>query len=351
VNRTAIEVNAKARHFGDSLNRPPLVCAQLLVLALGASCAAPRSAAEAALAPVAAAPGPAVVAAATLGPVELAITFDDLPAHGPAVPGLSRLQLHQQILAALARHGVPQAYGFVNAGPVAADPALLEPLQAWVAAGQPLGNHTFGHESLESLPLPQWLEGIDRDEPLLRQLQPGPEARWRVFRFPFLERGRTLEERAAIRDHLQKLGYRIAEVTDDFSDWAFNEPFSRCLAKGDAAALEQLRQAFLHQAQVELAFSDGFLRRLFGRPVPHVLLLHAGAHTALRLDELLTLYQRAGVRFVPLDRALADPVYALDPQVAPARGDTLLGELADERGLLLLPWPQLPEKALEKLCR
>ena len=33
-------------------------------------------------------------------------------------------------------------------------------------------------------------------------------------------------------------GYRIAAVTMDFSDWAYNDPYARCAAKGDAKAAD-----------------------------------------------------------------------------------------------------------------
>src|SRR5437870_11155001 len=79
-------------------------------------------------------------------PIEMAITFDDLPASGPEVPGMSRLQVHREILAALRKHGVPRVYGFVN-GKGAEHPDGRAALEAWVAAGYPLGNHSYSHST------------------------------------------------------------------------------------------------------------------------------------------------------------------------------------------------------------
>src|SRR5258708_29360652 len=135
---------------------------------------------------------------------------------------------------------------------------------------------------------------------------PGAEQRWKVFRYPFLKQGQTLEARNAIRAHLAGRGYRIAETTIDFGDFAWNDPYARCLARGDGAAIEELKASFLEAAATFLTFDDALAQRLFHRGIPHVLLLHVGAFDAVMLDELLTAYQRVGVRVIPLDEELPD---------------------------------------------
>src|SRR4029450_8247951 len=45
----------------------------------------------------------------------IALTFDDLPVHGPVPPGKTRCDIARSILAALAAHHAPATYGFVNA--------------------------------------------------------------------------------------------------------------------------------------------------------------------------------------------------------------------------------------------
>src|SRR5258707_7859492 len=46
--------------------------------------------------------------------LRIAITFDDLPAHGPLPPGETRLEVASKIIAALHNAHVPPIYGFVN---------------------------------------------------------------------------------------------------------------------------------------------------------------------------------------------------------------------------------------------
>ena len=47
---------------------------------------------------------------------EVALTFDDLPAHGPLPPGVTRLDVAKSIISTLKAANAPQVYGFINAG-------------------------------------------------------------------------------------------------------------------------------------------------------------------------------------------------------------------------------------------
>ncbi|HZJ54251.1 MAG TPA: polysaccharide deacetylase family protein [Myxococcaceae bacterium] len=251
----------------------------------------------------AAAPG-----ASPVGPGELrvAVTVDDLPRHGPEAPGQDRLTLHRALLAALGRHRVPRVYGFVNSG--RAQPGDRAALEAWVAAGYPLGNHTAHHPAIGKVGLEAYLADVDAGEPLLAELLgPGQEWAWKVFRYPYLWQGTDVPSRLALRKALADRGYRIAEVTIDFDDWAYNPPYVRCLERGDQASVAALESMLLDAAVSQLRWADDTLRRLAGRPVPHVLLLHAGSFDAHVLDRLLTAYEKAGVRWIPRTRRSPTP--------------------------------------------
>ena len=79
------------------------------------------------------------------GAIEVAVTVDDLPRHGPEVSGVSRLDLHRQMLEVLKSHHVPEVYGFVNGSKLVGHPEDQAALEAWVGAAYPLGNHTYTH--------------------------------------------------------------------------------------------------------------------------------------------------------------------------------------------------------------
>jgi len=286
------------------------------------------------------------------GRIDVAVTVDDLPRHGPALPGQSRLAIHQAFLAAFRAHRLPPVYGFVCGGSLDAQPEDGAALEAWVAQGNPLGNHTRTHPDLHKTTVSAYLADLDANEPVLRKLARGADERtWKVFRFPYLQEGTDLASRARLRQEIVARGYRIAEVTIDFYDWAYNEPYARCLAKHDERSVAALQTSYLEYANAELHWADEAARALVGRPIPQILLLHIGAFDAVVLDALLSLYERQGVRFVSLDRAMADSVYTVEPRQPAAWEGTFLSQLSESRAEKGPPEPILPEALLDAMCR
>jgi peptidoglycan/xylan/chitin deacetylase (PgdA/CDA1 family) len=281
--------------------------------------------------------------------LRVAVTVDDLPRHGPEAPGQDRLALHRALLDALTRHQVPRVYGFVNSG--RAQPGDRAALDAWLAAGYPLGNHTAHHPGIGKVGLEAYLADVDAGEPLLAELLgPGQERVWKVFRYPYLWQGTDVPSRLALRKALTERGYRIAEVTIDFDDWAYNRPYVRCLERGDQDGVAALETMLLDGAVSQLRWADDTLRRLAGRPVPHVLLLHAGAFDAHMLDRLLGAYEKAGVRWITLDQALADPVYQREPDPPRSWQSDLAVQMVRARQLQGFPFPASPAPLLERFC-
>jgi len=291
----------------------------------------------------------ALTGCATKAPLlEVAITVDDLPRHGEDVPGMSRLEIHQRMLSAFAKHRVPPVYGFMNAGAVEKDPESRAALAAWVAAGHPLANHTYSHAALSEVGIDAYLADIDRGEGLLRELMAGRGEPWQIFRYPYLVEGQSATEKARIRQHLLARGYRIAPVTVDFYDWAYNDPYARCRAKGDEKAIGALTQSYLKSAETLLRWNDAAARELYGRRIKQILLLHAGAFDAIMIDQLLTAYEGAGVRFIPLGEALTDEAYA---ENLPGMGGTFFTQVIKARGETSPVHPHHPDDLLDVMCR
>ncbi len=266
---------------------------------------------------------------------QLALTFDDLPAHSALPPGQSRLQIAQDLIAALKDAGAPPIYGFVNAVQLTREPASAPVLDAWRMAGNPLGNHTFSHPNLNSIPLAQYLNEIATNEAVLQQKQ--PDADWRWFRYPFLAEGDDPAKRDGVRAYLAAHGYKIAGVTMSFGDYGFNEPYARCVAKNDTAGIARLETIYLDAAAKAQANSRAMAKALFGHDIPYVILMHIGAFDAHMAPRLLAQYKAEGFSLITLPQAEQDPFYKtdLDPSL-PAGIDSLEGAMM-ARGLSLPP--------------
>ena len=279
---------------------------------------------------------------------QMAVTFDDLPVHGALPSGITRYEIAQSILQTLGREKLPPVYGFINGGRGAEDPDSLSVLQAWRKAGQPLGNHTWMHLDLNKETPEEFGAEVLKNEPLLGSLM--GKADWHWLRYPYLHEGDTVEKRRAVRAWLSAHSYKIAEVSMDFEDYLWNEPYARCVAKRDSASIAKLHDSYLAVADQYYGVFRELSRLVYGRDVKYVLLMHVGAFDARMLPELLKLYRAKGVRFVGLPEAMSDPAYQDDPDIGEPTGGTFL-ELMMQKKKIKFPANSKPYKELEAMCR
>lgn len=289
----------------------------------------------------------AAAAISTSQAQQLAFTWDDLPAHSALPPGQTRQDIASRIIAAMKQAGMPPAFGFVNGATAEKEPLSAPVLKQWRDAGLPLGNHAWSHMNLNERSLADWEADVLRNEPLLESLI-GTED-WRWLRFPYLAEGDTPEKRAGARQFLSDHKYKIAGVTMSFGDYMYNEPYARCVAKNDTAAIDQLQTSYLEAAKATITYTRAMSKTLYGRDIPYVLLMHIGALDARMLPRLLHLYRESGFSFIRLEDAEKDPFYRYDLDLSLPPGPDTLEEAMKQRNLLL---PQRPQQSLDlnKIC-
>ena len=252
---------------------------------------------------------PARARAEATGPA-VAFTFDDGPKLGET-PRLSAQERNQALLDALGKHHVTAAL-FVTVANGADRPEGLLLARAWGAAGHFIGNHTITHPDLndEKVTLAAYQKEVLDCDAVIRAL-PGYQ-KW--LRFTFLREGNTPEKRDGMREFLRSTGYRNAYVTLDTSDWRLAQALTKLVQKDPAADLAPFKKVYLaHLWQRAEAYS-ALSRRLLGREIPQVLLLHHNLINALWLGDAIAMFKEKGWAITDPARAYADPVYQLQPE-------------------------------------
>jgi peptidoglycan/xylan/chitin deacetylase (PgdA/CDA1 family) len=243
---------------------------------------------------------------------EIALTFDDLPA-SQGLEDVAHLRaVNDRLLATLRELRAP-AVGFVNEGKLGAGKERDERiaiLRRWVAAGIPLGNHTFSHLDLNNTPLERYERDIldgDRVTPrLMREAR--MTARW--FRHPYTHTGSSPEIKAALVRFLDEQGYRVAPFTVEIADYVFSDVYRRARVRKDEDLARRITKAYLAHIDTMLDFYEPLSRSTFGREIRQVLLIHVND---LNADFLLLVMEKLKLRgyaFITLARALEDEAYA-----------------------------------------
>jgi peptidoglycan/xylan/chitin deacetylase (PgdA/CDA1 family) len=264
-------------------------------------------------------------------PRPLLVTVDDLPLTAGRLhtDPSEREALTRRLLAVLARHKV-KAVGLVTWGNLldAKETALLD---LWLQAGHELGNHSNKHLDYTRTPSEAYIADIEEARGKIAAYLASRGQKLRFFRFPMLCEGDTPEKLAAMRGYLASSGQRNLPVTIDDQDWSFEERIVKATRAGDAHALALAGEDY--QASLRICVEDQEARgdRLFGRRLPQILLLHAGAAGAANWDRLFTWLEETGHRFATADEVLADPVFAEKQDTVASHGFGLWDRLAGEK--------------------
>jgi peptidoglycan-N-acetylglucosamine deacetylase len=123
-------------------------------------------------------------------------------------------------------------------------------------------------------------------------------------------------------------------------DWMILSAYAGARTQGDGEMAKRVSEEYIKFAGRKFEFCEQAANDLFGRPIKHILLLHANELTADNLDGLATTLENKGYRFITLEQALKDPVYQA-PDKYMATSDWL-SHWAFSKGKKLAP-PTPPE--------
>lgn len=282
---------------------------------------------------------------------QVAITIDDLPAGAAAnMTGTSIVEMTAKLLAALREQKIP-AVGFVNEkklyklGEV---DQRIKALQMWVEAGFELGNHTFGHTSLNKAGRRDFEDAVIQGEPVTALLLAQRKMKLRYFRHPYLDTGRDLETRREVEAFLVARGYRIAPVTLDAWDWMFSYVYDDAENRGDTALQKEIASAYVSYSETVFAYSEKLSRDIVGYEPKQILLLHANHLEADHIGELVEMMRKRGYRFIRLEDALNDDAYSLPDTYVGEDGKGWIEHWAITRGQIPQGFPAFPAWVIER---
>jgi peptidoglycan/xylan/chitin deacetylase (PgdA/CDA1 family) len=241
------------------------------------------------------------------------------------------------------------AVGFVNEDKLVVDgeglaerEARIGLLKMWLDAGLELRNHTFSHPDFNKTPLEDFEANVVRGEPVLLSLLSDRGLRLRYFRHPFLHVGLELAKRQAFEAFLAKRGYTIAPVTIDNDEYIYAAVYADALRRGDTDAASKIGADYLRYTETICEFIEDVSRRLTGREIRQILLLHANALNADSMDRLAQVMEARGYRFITLQQALQDEAYRLPDTYVGAWGISWLHHWELTAGRKRSPSPDPP---------
>jgi peptidoglycan/xylan/chitin deacetylase (PgdA/CDA1 family) len=283
---------------------------------------------------------------------QIAITIDDLPAGAAQnMSAAAIIEMTTKLLATLRQQKVP-AVGFVNERKLYYNwnevDERIKALNMWLDAGFELGNHTFGHTSLNKAGLKDFEDSVIQGESVTRLLLTQHNMKLRYFRHPYLDTGRDLQTRREAEAFLVARGYRIAPVTLDAWDWNFAGVYDDAKKRNDTALQQEVVSSYLSYHAAVFAYYEKFSKDLIGYEPKQILLLHGNQLEAEHIGELIDMIRKRGYRFITLEDALSDQAYALPDTYVGEEGTGWLDHWAITRGQPPQAMPVFPPAMAER---
>jgi peptidoglycan/xylan/chitin deacetylase (PgdA/CDA1 family) len=240
-------------------------------------------------------------------PKYMCITFDDLPVVR-VHDHFDRMVITDQLLGALAEFDV-KAAGFVIGSNIHDHYDLLE---QWLAAGHTLGTHTYSHPDLNDVPAKLYIQDIAKGNEAIEDVLVKFKQKKRYFRYPLLHYGDSKAKKKAIADYLDVQELIVAHVSIDNDEFIYNLQYEKLFERSDSSKIAQLGHEYIDHILQAIEDAENMTDELLGRPVNHILLLHANRLNASFLGDLLQAIRDEGYTFISLDKALTDPLYRME---------------------------------------
>jgi peptidoglycan/xylan/chitin deacetylase (PgdA/CDA1 family) len=130
----------------------------------------------------------------------------------------------------------------------------------------------------------------------------------KYFRFPYNDLGSGAGQQRQAAAFLRSRGYIITPFTVHSKDWLFTQLYDYYKSHNMPADAERIGKAFIEKTLVYFDYIESLTSK--NRPVMQIYLMHDNSLNADYLDKLIEALKKKGYRFITLDEAMTDPVYA-----------------------------------------
>lgn len=219
----------------------------------------------------------------------------------------ARLLIHK-----LKEYKVP-AIGFLQGGMIS-DGDKFFPVRAniarmWRDAGFEIGLGGFKHISLYNTAVDEYIANIEKNERVAKQLIGEMGLPPRYFSYPYLNAGKTVEDKAKVEAWLATRGYTSVKYTFDNNEWMYSFAYDIARNDNDVNTMKEIREAYLDYMSRMFDHYEAYSVELFGRDIPQTMVLTPSRLITDAADEFFAMVAKRGYTFISVDEAQGDVAY------------------------------------------
>lgn len=293
------------------------------------------------------APAPFVNAQKRTGDRKLAIGFVSIPPlarpEGNVMDSDATTRL---MIAKLTQFKIP-AVGFVT-GSMISDGDKFYPVRAnmvrlWRDAGLEVGIGNFKHVWFYNTPYDDYVAGVEKNETVVKKILAEKKLRLKYFSYPYLNTGKSVEERDRFESWLGSQDLRSVKYTVDNQEWIYSYAYDMARADNDVNTMTEVRVAFIRYMDKMFDHYEAYSQEMFGRDIPQTMVLTTSRLVADSADDLFGMIQKRGYSFVSMDEAQADPAYNTPENVIGEFGNSWFERWTATQGKKLREEPKVDD--------
>ena len=245
---------------------------------------------------------------------KLAIGFVSIPpidrSENPPKDAFSTAQILMEKLKA---HKVP-AIGFVTGNSVSDGekifPVRAEIVKMWRAEGFEVGLGNFKHVWFHNTPFDEYISGVEKNELAVQKIL-GEKTKLRFFSYPYLNTGKSIEERDRFESWLSGKGLSSVKYTIDNNEWMYSYAYDTARNDNDLKTMKEVRTGFVRYMGEMFDHFEAYSQEMFRRDIAQTMVLTPSRLVADSADELFGMIERRGYSFVTMAEAQSDEAYEL----------------------------------------
>jgi beta-lactamase regulating signal transducer with metallopeptidase domain/peptidoglycan/xylan/chitin deacetylase (PgdA/CDA1 family) len=182
-------------------------------------------------------------------------------------------------------------------------------VRIWIDAGLEVGIGGFRHIWFHDNSVEEFIANTEKNERVVRQILAEKNLQLRYFSYPFLNTGKSADDRAKFESWLASRDLAPVKYTIDNQEWMYSFAYDAARKNNDLNKMNEVRREFLDYMTKMFDHYEAYSQEMFGRDIAQTMVLTPSRLVADTADEFFGMIEKRGYRFVSMDEALKDEAY------------------------------------------
>jgi hypothetical protein len=199
----------------------------------------------------------------------------------------------------------------------------------------------FKHIWLHNTPADEYIENIEKNAKVAKQLIGEMGLPPRYFSYPFLNTGKSVTDKARVESWLAARGYKSVKYTFDNSEWLYSYAYDTARNDNDVNTMKEIREAYIAYMGKMFDHYEAYSAEMFGRDIPQTMVLTPSRLITDTADEFFTLVSKRGYSFITIEEAQSDAAYRTKEDFVGTSGISWFERWQMAKGRPLLKEPEV----------